>query len=141
MNAKLDINVHRSAQRVGQLTAADSDPITTEIIRHALNSAAKQMKRAMIRTSFSPIIYEALDFAVVLYDRDCRLLSQGMTLPIFMGTMGFCIEGAVKAVGGETRRVIPIHEERLKDRFPTRVTKHGLHVTEICLADGETSKI
>ena len=100
MNAKLDINVHRSAQRVGQLTVADADPITTEIIRHALNSAAKQMKRAMIRTSFSPIIYEALDFAVVLYDRDCRLLSQGMTLPIFMGTMGFCIEGAVKAVGG-----------------------------------------
>jgi N-acyl homoserine lactone hydrolase len=47
----------------------------------------------------------------------------------------------VKTVGGETRRVIPIHEERLKDRFPTRVTKHGLHVTEICLADGETSRI
>src|SRR5258708_23578796 len=102
MNAKLDITVHRSAQRVGRVTAADADPITTEIIRHALNSAAKQMKRAVIRTSFSPIIYEALDFAVVLYDRDCRLLSQGMTLPIFMGTMGFCIEGAVTAgCGGQ----------------------------------------
>jgi N-acyl homoserine lactone hydrolase len=47
----------------------------------------------------------------------------------------------VRTVGGETRRVIPIHETRLKDRFPTRVTKHGLHVTELCLADGETSRI
>jgi N-methylhydantoinase B len=75
--------------------------VTTQIIRHALNSAANQMKRAVIRTSFSPIIYEALDFAVVLYDRHIRLLAQAPTLPLFMGTMSFCIEGAVKAVGGE----------------------------------------
>jgi len=60
------------------------------------------MKRAVIRTSFSPIIYEALDFAVVIYDRELRLLGQVPTEPIFMGSMGFCIEGAVQAVGGET---------------------------------------
>jgi len=80
---------------------ADADPVTTEIIRHALNSAARQMKRATIRTAFSPIIYEALDFAVVLYDRRIRMLAQAPTLPIFVGTMGFCIEAAVRAVGGE----------------------------------------
>jgi N-methylhydantoinase B len=81
---------------------SQADPVTTEIIRHALNSAAKQMKRAMIRTSFSPLIYEALDFAVVLYDRHMRLLGQAPTQPFFMGTMGFCIEAAVEAVGGES---------------------------------------
>jgi len=47
----------------------------------------------------------------------------------------------VKTVGGDTRRVIPIHEERLKDRFPSRISEHGLRVSEICLADGETSRI
>jgi N-methylhydantoinase B len=78
----------------------EADPVTTQIIRYALNSAAKQMKRATIRTAFSPIIYEALDFAVVLYDRRIRMLAQAPTLPIFVGTMGFCIEGAVEAVGG-----------------------------------------
>jgi N-methylhydantoinase B len=81
-------------------TPSEADPVTTEIIRHALNSAAKQMKRATIRTAFSPIIYEALDFAVVLYDSRIRMLAQAPTLPIFVGTMGFCIEGAVRAVGG-----------------------------------------
>ncbi len=50
-------------------------------------------------------------------------------------------EEMVKAVGNETRRVIPAHEERLKDRFPSRVTGKGLRVTEICLADGEKSKV
>jgi N-methylhydantoinase B len=82
---------------------SDADPVTTQIIRQALNSAARQMKRATIRTAFSPIIYEALDFAVVLYDRRIRMLAQAPTLPIFVGTMSFCIEGAVRAVGGEGR--------------------------------------
>jgi N-methylhydantoinase B len=80
---------------------ADADPVTTEVIRHGLNSAAEQMKRALIRTAFSPVIYEVLDFAVAIYDRQVRLLSQAPSLPIFMGTLSFCVEGAVEAVGGE----------------------------------------
>src|SRR3954454_6692736 len=80
--------------------AVDADPITTEVIRHALNSAANQMKRALVRTAFSPIIYEVLDFAVAIYDTDVRLLAQAPSLPLFMGTMSFCVEAAVAAVGG-----------------------------------------
>jgi hypothetical protein len=48
-------------------------------------------------------------------------------------------ESMIKAVGNETRRVIPPHEERIKNRFPSRITKHGLRITEICLADGARS--
>ncbi|MHB8643689.1 MAG: hydantoinase B/oxoprolinase family protein [Gaiellaceae bacterium] len=81
--------------------AVDADPVTTEVIRHSLNSAAEQMKRALIRTAFSPVIYEVLDFAVAIYDRDIRLLAQAPSLPFFMGTMNFCVEAAVEAVGGE----------------------------------------
>jgi N-methylhydantoinase B len=81
--------------------AVDADPITTEVIRHGLDSAANQMKRALIRTAFSPIIYEVLDFAVAIYDRQVRLLAQAPSLPFFMGTMNFCVEAAVAAVGGE----------------------------------------
>lgn len=50
-------------------------------------------------------------------------------------------EAMMKTVGYEARRVIPIHEERLKDRFPSRITADGLRISEICLADGETSKV
>src|SRR5262249_61555256 len=78
-----------------------ADPVTTEVIRHGLNSAAGQMKRALIRTAFSPVIYEVLDFAVAIYDRRVRMLAQAPSLPTFMGTMSFCVEGAVEAVGGE----------------------------------------
>src|SRR4051794_17190342 len=81
-------------------SAVDADPVTTEVIRHGLNSAAGQMKRALMRTAFSPIIYEVLDFAVALYDERVRLLAQAPSLPMFMGRLSFCVEAAVQAVGG-----------------------------------------
>lgn len=81
--------------------AARADAITTQIMRNALNSAANQMKRVLIRTSFSPTIYESFDFAVAIYDREIRMLAQAPTLPAFMGTMSFCVEAAVIGAGGE----------------------------------------
>ena len=79
----------------------DADPVTTEVVRHSLQVAANYMKRALVRTSFSPTIYEVLDFAAAIYDREVRMLAQAPTLPLFMGTMNFCVEAAVEAVGGE----------------------------------------
>lgn len=87
---------------VGQTTEqSDADPIATEIVRNKLNSAANQIKRTIVRTAFSPVIYEVLDFAVAIYGRDLSLLAQAPTLPAFMGTLNFCVESAVAAVGGE----------------------------------------
>src|SRR5437016_8553019 len=97
MNA--DAVVYRAGKGVGA-SVVDADPITTEVIRHGLNSAANQMKRALIRTAFSPVIYEVLDFAVAIYDPQIRLLAQAPSLPFFMGTMNFCVEAAVEAIGG-----------------------------------------
>ena len=77
------------------------DPILVEIIRNSLNSAAEQMKRSLIRTAFSPIIYEVLDFASAIYDKNFCMLSQSPSLPGFMGTLSFCVQAAVDEVGGE----------------------------------------
>jgi len=92
--------VSSSSKSVSSGVGDAADPITTEIIRQGLNAAAEHMKRTVIRTAFSPIIYEALDFAVALYDADMCMLAQAPTLPSFMGTLGFCVEAAVTAVGG-----------------------------------------
>ena len=47
-----------------------TDPILTEIVRQGLTSAAEQMKIALRRTAFSPIVYDMLDFCCALYDRE-----------------------------------------------------------------------
>jgi hypothetical protein len=53
----------------------------------------------------------------------------------------FTSAAMIKAVGGDHRRVVPVHEDRLKTMFPSRKTKANLHVVELALADGETSKV
>lgn len=50
-------------------------------------------------------------------------------------------EEMMKQANYEAKRVIPVHEERIKDVFPSCTTSEGLRITEICLADGETSKV
>jgi N-methylhydantoinase B len=92
--------VHRAGDAEHGEQAAEADPVLTEVIRHGLNSAANQMKRALVRTAFSPIIYEVLDFAVAIYDDRIRLLAQAPSLPMFMGRLSFCVRAAVDAVGG-----------------------------------------
>lgn len=78
----------------------EPDPISVEVMRNELNSAAEQMKIVLQRTSFSPIIYESLDCACALYDRRIRLLAQADTIPIFLGTMNACVEACLEAAGG-----------------------------------------
>jgi N-methylhydantoinase B len=95
-----DAVVHRAGSAV-RGDRATIDPVDVALVRSSLLSAARQMQRALIRTSFTPVIYEILDFAAVIYDRDFRLLAQAPSLLTFMGTMSYCIEAAVESVGGE----------------------------------------
>ncbi|MCC6830896.1 MAG: hydantoinase B/oxoprolinase family protein [Thermoleophilia bacterium] len=85
------------------VAGVEVDPITVEVLRNELNSAAEQMKIVLQRTSFSPVIYENLDLACALYDRQVRLLAQADALPIFLGTMNACVEACVAAAGGVAR--------------------------------------
>lgn len=72
------------------------DPVTAEIIRHGLDAAADQMLVALRRTAFSPIIYDVLDGAGALYDRQFRMLTQIQTLPLFTGSLGLCVEAVTE---------------------------------------------
>jgi N-methylhydantoinase B len=77
-----------------------ADPIVTEVIRHGLEAAADQMRIALRRMAFSPVIYELTDFGAALYDREVRLLAQAQAFPLFLGTLSFCVESALERLGG-----------------------------------------
>jgi N-acyl homoserine lactone hydrolase len=53
----------------------------------------------------------------------------------------FASAAMLKETGGDHRRVIPIHEDRLRTMFPSRLTRAGLQVVEIALAAGEASRV
>jgi len=50
-------------------------------------------------------------------------------------------EAMVKGVDGDIRRVIPPHEERLKQMYPTRISEAGVRITELALAEGQKSLV
>jgi glyoxylase-like metal-dependent hydrolase (beta-lactamase superfamily II) len=50
-------------------------------------------------------------------------------------------EEMMKCVAYEKRRIVPVHEERLKELFPSHIDDEGLRLTEICLGEGESSKV
>jgi N-methylhydantoinase B len=68
----------------------DIDPVTVEIIRNALNSSADDMNATLIRSAYTPIIYEAGDCVVALLDAQHRVLGQSAGLPIFLGNLETC---------------------------------------------------
>ncbi|SDK63718.1 hydantoinase B/oxoprolinase family protein [Nonomuraea jiangxiensis] len=75
------------------------DPVTTEIIRCALLQAAEDMNTTLIRSSYTPVIYEAKDCAVALLDRDHNVLGQSSGLPIFLGNLEVCTRETERMYG------------------------------------------
>jgi N-methylhydantoinase B len=75
------------------------DPVTVEVIRNYMQSAARQMRNVLVRASCNPVIYEIIDFSLGLYNSRADLLAEGPGLPHFMGTLRFAIRNVVEYVG------------------------------------------
>lgn len=77
------------------------DPVTVEIIRNALNAAADDMNATLIRSAYTPIIYECGDCVVALMDADHQVLGQSAGLPIFLGNLETCTRATEERFGRE----------------------------------------
>jgi N-methylhydantoinase B len=78
-----------------------TDPITTEIIRNLFISCAQDMNATMIRSAYTPIIYEGKDCSVALLDENGEVLGQSSGLPIFLGNLEVCVKLAIEEFGRE----------------------------------------
>jgi len=73
--------------------------ITSEIIRSHLASAAEEMRRALVRTAFNPVIYDVLDFGISIYDENLDLVVEAPGVPSFIGANDYAIKKAIEYVG------------------------------------------
>jgi N-methylhydantoinase B len=80
-------------------TTAQADPITTEIIRNAFVSCAQDMNATLIRSSYTPIIYEGKDCSVAILDEHGDVLGQSLGLPLFLGNLEICVKLAAEMFG------------------------------------------
>ena len=76
-----------------------ANPVTAEIIRNALIAITDEMKTNLMRTAYNPIIYEALDFTVGLFDRNGDTMSIGLGLPMFIRGLSDAIKAKLAFYG------------------------------------------
>jgi N-methylhydantoinase B len=79
--------------------ATEPNPITTEIIRNAFVSCAQDMNATLIRSSYTPIIYEGKDCSVAVLDEHGDVLGQSLGLPLFLGNLEICVKLAADMFG------------------------------------------
>ena len=77
------------------------DSSAVSVIQNYLNSAAEEMRRTLIRTAFSPVIYEVLDFGISLYNGDLDLIADAPGLAFFLGANDFALRKGVEHIGME----------------------------------------
>ncbi len=82
------------------------DPITAEIIRHALLAIPNQIDVNITRTAYSPLVYEYKDYAVGITDPEGRLIAQGAGgIPIFMAnSLGVAVKDGLALHGRDSMR-------------------------------------
>ena len=63
------------------------DPITLEVLRGQLDSAAEEMQVTLLKSSYSTIISESLDATSALFDREGNTVAQAVSIPIHLGVL------------------------------------------------------
>ena len=85
------------------MTRQQIDPITFAVVRNALAGAAREMYSTFKRTTMLPVIYEYNDFGMSLYDDRLNLVADAPGLPLFIGSLDFCITQTIADLGGAER--------------------------------------
>ena len=89
-----------------QATAADlvADQVTLTVIDNYLATTCREMGIAMMRTAYSPMFNESLDFSCVLFDAKGRLSAQAEFCPSQIGTIKFTVEWMIDELGPDIYR-------------------------------------
>ena len=81
------------------------DPVTLEILWTRMISVVDEAAATFVRTSFSTLVRDANDFAVVLTDRRGRSIAQSTrSIPSFISTMPRTIAHFIKEFGIDEMR-------------------------------------
>lgn len=78
-----------------------TDPITLEVIRSALSSTADEMALIILRSAYSPVVRDIMDYSTGLCDAKGRVIAQGLTLPIQLCSFPRIMRHVQEKFGGD----------------------------------------
>lgn len=77
------------------------DPITFEVVKNALSSIADEMALVIMRSAYSPVVRDSMDYSTALCDRDGRIIAQGLTLAVQLGAFPDAMRCLLRDYGGK----------------------------------------
>ena len=79
------------------------DPIAFELFKNAIFSIVDEMALTIVRTTYSGVLKDNMDFSTALADADGRLVAQGLTLPGHLGSIPTALAAVMARYGDDIR--------------------------------------
>jgi N-methylhydantoinase B len=106
------------------MSANGIDPITREVIENGLGSIVDEMALTIMRTAYSGVVKDALDYSTGFCDRNGEVIAQGLTIVVHLGSFPAAVRGIVRKYEG---RIYPEDIFILNDPY----TAGGIHLPDI----------
>ena len=78
-----------------------TDPVTLELFKNALFSIADEMAVTICRTTYSGVLRDNMDFSTAFTDADGKLVAQGLTIPLHLGSIPTALEAVLAEFEGD----------------------------------------
>lgn len=75
------------------------DTMTLSLVNNYMANVCREMGIAMMRTSYSPIFNESLDFSTVMFNSRAELVSQADFVPSMVGSITFAASWTIQELG------------------------------------------
>lgn len=78
------------------------DPVTFEVLRRGFDYACERMSQVLQKSSFSPIIYDMVDFSSAVFDADVELIGQTANCPVHIAAMHYSARASLEKFPRDT---------------------------------------
>ena len=79
----------------------DINPILLEVIKNAFDTIADEMALIIMRTGYSEIVRDAMDYSTALCDAKGQTLAQGLTTPLHLGSFYDAMRALIEQYEGQ----------------------------------------
>ncbi|MBI4506831.1 MAG: hydantoinase B/oxoprolinase family protein [Chloroflexi bacterium] len=105
------------------MTRDGFDPITFELIKNSFGSIVDEMALIVVRTAYSGVLKDVMDFSTALCDVRGQMIAQGLTIPLHLGSIPDAIAAVIAKYGDDVQ---PGDVFALNDPF-----EGGMHLPDI----------
>ena len=77
------------------------DPITFEVVSNALSATADEMALTIMRSAYSQVVRDTMDYSTALCDRNGAVIAQGLTLAVQLGAFPDAMRNLIQQFGDD----------------------------------------